>query len=133
MRSAYFTVPPWRSSGRHYDEREVAKSTGSSQPGEERQRAGLVEHVVQVPAFGALDERRAAVAAWAAADHRRGVRHPALELVEAALGDPDTAGMAVVDEHRWATGLGMDVRREAADVPAIAHRPERKDRDHRVL
>ena len=30
----------------------------------------------------------------------RGVRDPALELLEAALGDPDPAGVAVVDEHR---------------------------------
>src|SRR6478672_11443576 len=126
MRSAYFTVPPWRSSGRLYDERAVTKSTayGSSEPGEERQRTGLVEHVVQVAALGALDARRAAVAARAATDHRGGVRDPALELVEAALGDPDAAGVAVVDEDRGRAGVEMEVRREAADVPAVAHRPE---------
>ena len=27
----------------------------------------------------------------------------------------------------------MEVRREAADVPPVAHRPERQQRDHRVL
>src|SRR5258708_12433474 len=134
MRSASFTIPPWRSSGRLYDDRGAAKSTVSSpQPREEQKSTRLVEHVVQVAALRALDTRGAAVAARAAADHRRRVCNPALELVETALGDPDTAGMAVVDEHRWATGLGMDARREAADVPAVAHCPEREDRDHRVL
>ncbi len=53
--------------------------------------------------------------------------------VEAALGDPDAAGVAVVDEHRRRAGVGMEVRREAADVPAVAHRPERQERDERVL
>ena len=68
--------PPW-SCCRLYDEREPPKSTSALQ---ERQRAGLVEHVVEVAALRALDARRAAVRARAAADHRRGVTHPALEL-----------------------------------------------------
>ena len=46
---------------------------------------------------------------------------------------PDAAGVAVVDEDRRAAGLEVDVRREAADVPAVAHRPERQQRDQRVL
>ena len=32
-----------------------------------------------------------------------------------------------------ASGLEVEVGREAADVPAVAHRPERQQRDHRVL
>ena len=46
---------------------------------------------------------------------------------------PDAAGVAVVDEDRRPAGLEVDVRREAADVPAVAHRPERQQRDQRVL
>ena len=61
------------------------------------------------------------------------VADPALELVVAALSDPDAARVAVVDEDRRAAGLEVEVRREAADVPAVAHGPERKDGDHRVL
>ena len=99
----------------------------------EHARAGLVEHVVQVAALRALDARRAAVGARAAGDHPRRVGDPALELLEAALGDPDAAGVAVVDEDRRPAGLGVEVRREAADVPAVAHRPERQHRDQRVL
>ena len=55
------------------------------------------------------------------------------KILEAALGDPDPAGVAVVDEDRRPAGLRVDVRGEAADVPAVAHRPEREQRDHRVL
>ncbi len=57
----------------------------------------------------------------------------AVELVVAATGDADAAGMAVVDEDRRPPGLHVDVRREAADVPAIAHRQQRQDRDLGVL
>ena len=95
--------------------------------------AGLVEHVVQVAALRRLDAGRAAALARAAGDHLRGVRDPALERLEAARGDPDAAGVAVVDEDRRPAGLEVDVRREAADVPAVAHRPERQQRDQRVL
>src|SRR5207253_1740591 len=72
----------------------------SREPREERERAGLVEHVVQIAALRALDARRAAVDARAAADHARRVGDPALELLEAALGDPHAARVAVVDEYR---------------------------------
>ena len=71
--------------------------------------------------------------ARAALEHAHRVGDPALELVEAALRDADAAGMAVVDEDRRLAGVLVDVRREAADVPAVAHRPERQERDHRVL
>ncbi len=46
---------------------------------------------------------------------------------------PDAARVAVVDEDRRAAGLVVDVRREAADVPAVAHRPQRQERDEAVL
>ena len=60
-------------------------------------------------------------------------RDPVGEAVEAALGDPDAARVALVDEDRRQAGLLVDVRREPADVPAVAHREERQQRDQRVL
>ena len=41
--------------------------------------------------------------------------------------------MAVVDEDGRRSRVEVEVGREAADVPAVAHRPERQHRDHRVL
>src|SRR5436309_563176 len=119
-----------------YDERVARKSTGSRRARQARQeceRAVLVEHVVQVAALRALDARRAAVRARAAPQERRGVCSPPFELLEAALGDPDPARVTVVDEDSGPARLGMHVRREAADVPAVAHRPERQQRDQRML
>src|SRR5215210_1107782 len=84
-------------------------------PLEERQRAGLVEGLVQVAALRALDARRAAALARTAAQELRGVLCPALEDVEAALGDPDAAGVAVVDEDRRPPRLEVKVGREPAD------------------
>src|SRR5579884_3053767 len=95
---------------------------------EEGERAALVEHVVEVAALRALDAGGAAIRARAAADQRGGVGDPALELLEAALRDPDAAGVAVVDEDGRPSGLRVDVGGEAADVPAVAHRPERQER-----
>jgi hypothetical protein len=46
---------------------------------------------------------------------------------------PDAARVAVVDEDCRAPGLVVEVGRKPADVPAVAHRPEWKERDHRVL
>ena len=46
---------------------------------------------------------------------------------------PTPPGVPVVDEDGRPPGLEVDVRREAADVPAVAHRPQRQQRDHRVL
>src|SRR4029079_17064035 len=81
------------------------------QPPQQRQRARLVEEVVQVAAFRALHARRAAGLARAALEQPRRVLDPALDPLEAALGDPDPAGVAVVDEDRRPAGLRMDVRR----------------------
>ena len=41
--------------------------------------------------------------------------------------------MAVVDEDRRDAGLGVGVRRQAADVPAVAHRDQGQHRDLPVL
>src|SRR5205809_736682 len=38
-----------------------------------------------------------------------------------------------LDEDRWRPGLEVHVGRKAADVPAVAHRPEREQCDQRVL
>ncbi len=55
---------------------------------------------------------------------KRGERRP---------GDPDPAGVAVVDEDRRAPRLGVEVGGQPADVPAVAHRDQRQHRDLRVL
>src|SRR6266540_5845066 len=131
MSSAYFMSILLRG------ERGVADTTNwlarFRHPGEQRRRAVLVEVLVEVAAFRALYAGGAAVLAWAALEHPHGVGDPALELLEAALGDADAAGMAVVDEHGGGARVLMHVRREPADVPAVAHRPERQQRDQRVL
>src|SRR5207253_3955052 len=100
---------------------------------QERERAGLVEELVEVAALRALDARRAAALARAALEQPHRVGHPAVELLEAARGDADAAGVAVVDEDGRCTGVEMEVRREAADVPAVAHRPQRQERDEGML
>src|SRR3954452_23092536 len=86
---------------------------------QQRQRAALVEVLVEVAAFRALHARGAAMLARAALEQAHGVGHPALELLEPALGDADAARMTVVDEDGRRAGVGMDVGREAADVPAV--------------
>src|SRR4029453_10123465 len=89
----------------------------------------LVEGLIQVSAFRRLDAGRTTMFAWAALEHSRRVGDPALERAEAARGNSDAAGVAVVDEDRRRSGLEVQVRGETADVPAVAHRPERKERD----
>src|SRR5215210_5613451 len=117
-----FTVPPLvactgTTNGRRLDRQHSP---------EKCERACLVEWLVQVSALGRLDAGRAAVVARAAFEHPRGVPGPALEDLEASLVDAHAAGMAVVDEDRRRSGLEVEVRREAADVPPVAHRPQRE-------
>src|SRR3954452_22612663 len=64
-------------------------------PLEHGEGPGLVERFVQVPALGALHAGRAAEQTRAAAEQLSRVRDPALECLEAALRDPDTARVAV--------------------------------------
>src|SRR5919106_3972345 len=133
MRSKYCTEPP----SVVYDST-TNGSAGNRQlarehPPEEREGAVLVQELVQVAALGGLDAGRAAVGARAPGEQALGVRHPALDLVVAAARDADAARVAVVDEHRRPARLEVQVRREAADVPAVAHGPERQERDHGVL
>src|SRR5438874_4747202 len=86
---------------------------------EQREGAGLVERLVQVPALRALHARRAAVLARAAVQQLRGVADPVLERLEAALADADAARVPVVDKDRRRAGLEMQIRREPANVPAV--------------
>src|SRR5881397_1640268 len=102
-------------------------------PRQKCEGSGLVEELVEVAALRALDAGRAAALAGTALEQRDRVGHPALELGEAALGDPDAAGVAVVDEDGRRSGVEVEVGGEAADVPAVAHCPQGQERDQRVL
>ena len=57
----------------------------------------------------------------------------ASNVAEALRVMPDAARVAVVDEDRRAAGLRVEVGRQAADVPAVAHRQQRQHGDLRVL
>ena len=81
-------------------------------------RSFLVEHLVEVAALRALHARRAAVGARAALEHARRVLDPALEGVEAALGDADAAGVAVVDEDRRSARSGSGCSSRARRCPS---------------
>src|SRR5688500_13331762 len=91
--------------------------------------AALLPVVVEVAALRALHAGRAARLAAALGDEPEGVVDEALEDLVPATRDPDSARMTVVDEDRRLAGLVVDVGREPADVPAIAHREQRQDRD----
>src|SRR5438045_2172174 len=106
---------------------------GIRHPRQQRERAGLVEEFVEVAALRALDARGAAALAGAAREELGRVGDPALELLEAPGGDADAARVAVVDEDGGRAGVEVEVRREPADVPAVAHRPQRQERDERML
>ena len=93
----------------------------------------LRQRLVQVPALGGLNARRTPCLAGTLVDQAPCVAHESLELLESSPGDPDTAGMAVVNEYRRAPGLVVIVGREAADVPSVAHSDQRKHRDLRML
>src|SRR3954469_1031657 len=88
---------------------------GNRHPPQKFQRAALVQVLVEVAALRALHAGGAAALARAALEHAGRVLDPALEGVEAALGDPDAAGMAVVDEDGRAAGLEVHIGGEAAD------------------
>ena len=108
---------------RRYDERAAAKSTRRVR----KVRAPALSSIsLRLPHFGLCThdgqpEEQGQPRSIAAVS-----RNPALELLETALGDPDASGMAVVDEDGRPSRLRVDVRRQAADVPPVAHRPERQ-------
>src|SRR5436189_793015 len=107
MSSAYFMSPPPSRAC------VVAVMTNGLRrfrhPVQKRQRAALVQQLVEVAALRALHAGGAAALARAALEHAHRVGDPALELLEAALGDPDAAGVAVVDEHGGRARVVVDV------------------------
>src|SRR5215213_3865069 len=102
-------------------------------PRHDLERPRLVERLVEVAALRRLHARRAARLARALADEPVRVADERVEADEPLARDPDPAGVTVVDEDRRPPGLGMEVRRQPADVPAVAHRQQRQHRDLRVL
>src|SRR5262245_4241654 len=91
-------------------------SAGIRHPRQKCEGSGLVEVLVEVPALRALDAGGATVLAGAAGEKLGRVGDPALELVEAAGRDPDSAGVAVVDEDGRRARVEVAVRGEVADV-----------------
>src|SRR5439155_16864758 len=86
---------------------------------QERDRALLVEGLVAVPAFRRLNARRAAPGAGTQPDRfERRLQQAGTGLV-AALGDPGSARIAVVDEDRGPRGVPVKRRGEPADVPPV--------------
>src|SRR5438105_2323225 len=102
-------------------------------PPQQFERTGLGERLIEVPAFGRLNARRAARAAWALSDQSAGVCGQALELIESPPCEAHSTRVAVIDEDRGPAGLRMGVGREPTDVPAIAHRDQGQDRDLGML
>ena len=95
--------------------------------------AGLVQRVVAVAALRRLDARRAAALAPAARDRLAGGRQPLPGAVVAALGEAGAARVAVVDEDGQLAGVGVQRRRDAADVPPVAGGEQRQEADRGVL
>ena len=102
-------------------------------PPQQEQRRLLVEHLVQVAALRALDARGAAARAGAAVEQAGGVGDPAGEALEATLGDPDAAGVAVVDEDGRFRRIRVQRRRHTADVPPVAGGEQGEQSDRGVL
>ena len=100
---------------------------------QESDRAGLVERVVAVAALRRLHARGAAVVAATRRDRLPGRPQPVGRGVEAALGEPGTARVAVVHEDGEPAGVGVQRGRDPADVPAVAGREQRQQADRRVL
>src|SRR5438874_10572723 len=95
------------------DASKTNESAGIRHPRQKCEGSGLVEELVEVAALRAVDAGRAAALAGTALEQRDRVCHPALELAEAALCDPDAAGVAVVDEDGRRSRVEVEVGREA--------------------
>src|SRR5687768_17114349 len=109
-----------------------ARSPGE-QHVEQAHGAGLVERAVLVAALGGLDARRAAVVAGARRDGLAGRGQPLARCPEPTLGESGAPGVAVVDEDGESTGVSVQDRRDAPDVPPVAGREEREQTDRAVL
>src|SRR5664280_2089862 len=84
-------------------------------PPEQRQRPGLPQRLVQIPALRRLHARWTTALAGAALEQAHRVGDPILEHLVAALADADAAGVTVVDEDRRLKCLRVQVGGEAAD------------------
>src|SRR5215475_9411954 len=84
-------------------------SAGIRHPCQKFEGTGLVEELVEVAAFRALDARGAAALARAAGEELHGVGDPSLELVEAAGRNAHAARVAVVDEDRRCTRVQVEI------------------------
>ena len=88
---------------------------------------------LRLPHFGDCTQEGQPGLARALAHEPVRVADEHVEVLEALARDPDAAGVAVVDEDRRPAGLRVRVRRQPADVPAVAHREQREHGDLRVL
>ena len=77
----------------------------ASHPPEQRERPALSSGSFRLPHFGLCTHDGQPRSHGQPREQLRGVLDPALELLEAALGDADAARVAVVDEDRRAPGL----------------------------
>src|SRR3954452_21158634 len=122
-------LAPARRAARHRPECGVTNSASGVESGEHPphhlERARLIERLVEVAALRRLHARRAARLARALGDERVRIADQRLEAQEPLARDAHPAGVAVVDEDRRPPGLRVEVRRQPADVPAIAHRQQR--------
>src|SRR3954465_7948475 len=82
-----------------------AERSALEHPRHHLERARLLERLVEVAALRRLHARRAARLARALADQSVRVADERLEAQEPLPGDPDPAGVAVVDEDRRPAGL----------------------------
>ena len=93
----------------------------------------LGEWLVEVAALGRLDTGGASTRAGALGNQAVRVGAELLEARERRPRDADAARVRVIDEDRRCARLRVVVGREASDVPAVAHRDQRRHRDLGVL
>ena len=126
----YCTLPPCR---RFVAETNEPRSTLDSIRSRSTRAPALSSGSLRFPHFGLCTHDGQPAVHGQRCSRSGRVLDPVFEAIEPPLGDADAARVAVVDEDRRAPGLVVDVRREAADVPAIAHRPQRQECDQAVL
>lgn len=108
-------------------------SFGGQECVQETDRAAFVQGFVAIAAFGGLDAGRAAAFAFAGRDGFAGGRQPVRRAGVAAFGETGAAFVAVVHEHREQARIGVQLRGDAADVPAVAGGEQRQQADRGVL
>ncbi len=88
---------------------------------------------LRLPHFGDCTHDGQPLCARALGDQPLRVAAQLLEARERRARDADAARVPVVDEDRRHAGLRVEVGRQPADVPAVAHRDQRQHGDLRVL